>query len=71
MNQYEGMTYRELLDEIDKVRYGKEARMLHRELRRHRSGLPLFMRYPNFPLWISIMSLLLVVIGAILRGIHQ
>lgn len=70
-SKYEGMTYRELLEETDRVQYGKQARMLHRELKKHHSGLPMFMRYPNLPLWFSITSLLLVAIGAILRGIPQ
>ena len=70
-NKYAGMTYRELLEETDRVQYGKQARLLHRELRKHNDGLPMFMRYPNLPLWFSITSLLLVSIGAILRGIPQ
>lgn len=71
MNQYEGMTYRELLEETDRVQYGEQARLLHRELRKHNDGLPMFMRYPNLPLWFSIIALLLVTIGSVLRGITQ
>lgn len=68
-NKYTGMTYRELLEETDRVQYGKQARMLHRELKKNHSGLPMFKRYPNFPLWISIAALLLVLLKPVLRGI--
>lgn len=71
-NKYSGWGYFELCDECNrKFLTGKEARMLHRELKKYHSGLPMFMRYPNLPLWISISTMLLVVAGAILRGIHQ
>lgn len=71
MNQYEGMTYRQLLEESNKRLSGKDARRLHRELKKHNSGLPMFMRYPNLPLWISIIAMLLVILKQVLRGIRQ
>ena len=71
-NKYSGWDYFRLADESNRKNLtGKEARMLHRELKKHHSGLPMFMRYPNLPVWISIASLLLVEIGSILRGIPQ
>lgn len=72
MNKYDGMTLWELMDESNrKDLTGKEARMLHKALRKHGDGLPMFMRYPNLPLWISIGTVLLVAAGSILRGIPQ
>ena len=38
------------------VEPGKAARELHRKLRRYGDRLPLSMRYPNLPLWISIAA---------------
>lgn len=72
MNKYDGMTLWELMDESNrKDLTGKEARMLHKALRKHGTGLPLFMRYPNFPLWFSIVIWLLVAAGSVLRGIPR
>ena len=68
-NKYYGMTYRELLEETGRVQYGKQARLLHRELKKHHSGLPMFMRFPNLPLWLSIVVLLLVLLKPVLLGI--
>lgn len=71
-NKYSGWDYSRLADESNRKNLtGKEARMLHRELKKHHSGLPMFMRYPNLPLWISIASLLLVLLKPILLGILQ
>lgn len=71
-NKYDGWDYFRLADESNRKNLtGEEARMLHRELKKHRSGLPMFMRYPNLPLWISIATMLLVIAGVILRGIPR
>ena len=68
-NKYSGWDYFRLADESNRKNLtGKEARMLHRELKKHHSGLPMFMRYPNLPLWISIACLLLVLLKPILLG---
>ena len=70
-NRYESMTYPELLHESDKCLRGKEARQLHRALKKYGSGLPMFIRYPNLPIWFSIIVLLLLLLRPILRGILQ
>lgn len=71
-NKYSDWEYMELAIESNrKDLSGKEARMLHRELKKYNSGLPMFRRYPNLPLWISIVSLLLVLLKPVLRGILQ
>lgn len=71
-NKYSDWEYVELAIESNrKDLSAKEARMLHRELKKYNSGLPMFMRYPNLPLWISIATMLLVTAGAILRGIPR
>lgn len=70
MSNYSGWAYEDLAKESNrKGLTAKEARVLHRELKKHGSGLPLFMRYPNLPIWVSIASLLLVSAKAILHGI--
>ena len=64
------MSHRQLLEESSKKNLsGKEARKLHKALKKHHGGLPLFARYPNLPLWISIATLLLVLAKPILAGI--
>lgn len=69
-SKYDGWDYFRLADESNRKNLtGKEARMLHRELKKHHSGLPMFMRYPNLPLWISIIALLLVLLKPVLLGI--
>lgn len=56
-NEYMKLSYEEMLRAIPTVSYGKEARKLHRALRKYGDGLPLYGRYPNFPLYFSIFSL--------------
>lgn len=69
-NKYDGWEYMELAIESNrKDLSAKDARMLHRELKKYNSGLPMFMRYPNLPLWISIIALLLVLLKPVLLGI--
>lgn len=70
-NPYIGLTYPELMELSMNVTYGVEARMLHKALKKYKSGLPMFMRYPNAPLVVSICSLLLVLLGRFLSYIHQ
>lgn len=48
--------YVRLVMESLKVEPGKAARELHRKLRRYGDRLPLSMRYPNLPLWISLAA---------------
>lgn len=48
----------EIMEDFSKATYGKECRKIHRELRKYyNSGLPLFARYPNLPLYISVATL--------------
>lgn len=72
VNPYEGWSYAQLADESNKKYLsGKEARMLHKELKKHDSGLFLSQRYPNLTLYVSITSLLLVLLKLILLAIPQ
>lgn len=70
-NKYDNMTRRELWVAAMNVRKGKEARQLHRALKKFdpKDGLFFLDRYPNLPLIISIASLLLVLLEPVLRGI--
>ena len=50
-------TYSEIMDDVQKASYGKERRILHKELKEsYGEGLPLFMRYPDLPMIVSIIS---------------
>ena len=44
-NKYSGLSYRELLDQMDSVHSNREARMLHRALKGYGSGLRFRDRY--------------------------
>lgn len=61
-------TYSEIMDDVQKAKYGKESRKLHKELKKYyHDGLPLFMRYPNAPkICLIIVSILLLVPLAVL-----
>lgn len=51
-------TYSEIMKDVQKASYGKERRILHKELKEsYGEGLPLFMRYPDLPMIVSIISL--------------
>ena len=63
--------YFELCDKLKTVKYGKEARKLHKELKAYGSGLPMFARYPRLPLIVSIICLLLLLCKPVLLGILQ
>lgn len=68
-NKYSGWSYWDLATEARRPYLtGREARMLHRELKKHRSGLPLNVRYPNLPLWIAAGALVLVLLKPVLSG---
>lgn len=72
MGEYEGWPYEDLARESNRKGLAPQKRkMLHRELKKHSSGLPLFALCPNLPLWCAIVSLLLVTASAVLHGIHR
>lgn len=70
-NPYTEMTYEQLQEASLHISYGKDARMLHRALKKYKSGLPIFMRYPNAPLIAPILSLLLLLLSIFLHDIPQ
>ena len=52
-------SYTEIFEDVEKARYGKECRCLHKELRdAGYGGLPMFMRYPQFPIIIETFALI-------------
>lgn len=56
--------YSEIMEDVKKAPYGKERRKLHKELKRdYNDGLPLFMRYPNLPIYVSAASAFIAVLG--------
>ena len=62
------------LERMRKLKTPEEARRFHKEMRKYKNGprLPLFTRYPNFPLYIESISstiTILVVIYAVVTKI--
>lgn len=45
-----------LIVESFSVKPGKDARQLHKKLRQYGSGLPMSLRWPNLPMWISLAA---------------
>lgn len=63
-------TYAELMEEFKTAVPGEQCRRLHKELKKvDGCGLPLFMRYPNFPIIISIVAGVFAVIAVIVLPI--
>lgn len=65
-NKYMELSYEEMLCAIPTVSYGKEARKLHRALKQYGDGLPLYGRYPNFPIYFSILVLVFSLVVLVL-----
>ncbi|MBQ8399064.1 MAG: hypothetical protein IJX08_03760 [Clostridia bacterium] len=57
----------ELYEKLRKVRTAKEARAIHRELKKYGDGMPFYARYPDFPLWVSGAAVVIAVIGLLLK----
>lgn len=75
--QGEGIDYGTYLwDMALKVESGKPSRELHRELKKHfgkKSGLPLYKRYPNAPIIVSVITsgfALLLSVVALIIGLY-
>ena len=56
--------YRESLERMRKIVTPEEARAFHKEMRKYKNGprLPLFMRYPDFPMQIRIVALVIAIL---------
>ena len=56
--------YRESLERMRKIVTPEEARAFNKEMRKYKNGprLPLFMRYPDFPMQISIVALVIAIL---------
>lgn len=56
-------TYVEIFEDIERAKYGKECRILHKELKKAGYGsLPMYMRYPNLPDIISCIALVVAIV---------
>lgn len=61
--------YFELCEKIGKLEYGsREAHDIHRQLKEYGSGIPIYMRYPNLPTYISVVTLFASVIILIMKS---
>lgn len=56
--------YEESLERMRKIATPEEARAFHKEMRKYKNGprLPLFMRYPEFPMQLSIVALAVAIL---------
>lgn len=64
--QYNAMTQRELWDEMqtnDKY----ELRKIHKALRKFGDDVPFMYRYPDFPIYFSVVALSISVLVAVLK----
>ena len=54
-SKYDTMTHEELLSIVNhsEFSYGKEARKIHRALKKYNDGLSIHIRYPDFPYLLS------------------
>ena len=59
--------YMESLERMGEITTPEEARAFHKEMRKYKDGprLPLFMRYPDFPMQISIVALVVAILELI------
>ena len=59
--------YMESLERMVEITTPEEARAFHKEMRKYKDGprLPLFMRYPDFPMQISIVALVVAILELI------
>lgn len=61
--------YYEILKDLNRNGYQmtpKEKRKIHRELRKYGDGIAFRERYPDFPLWFSGITLLLLIVSSIM-----
>ena len=56
--------YEESLKRMRKIATPEEARAFHKKMRKYKNGprLPLFMRYPEFPMQLSIVALAVAIL---------
>lgn len=56
-------SYAEIFNDVESASYGKACRRLHKELKSAGyGGLPMFMRYPTFPIIFETIILIIVVV---------
>lgn len=56
--------YKDALKRFEEIRTPEDARKFHKEQRKYKNGikLPLFRRYPDFPMQISIVALVIAIL---------
>ena len=61
MTAEEGLHF---IQKYEEVKTPEDARKLHKEMRKYKNGprLPLFMRYSDFPMQISIVALVIAIL---------
>lgn len=63
----EGRDFEELLERLRFCGSAKEARAIHKELRKYGDGIPLYDRYPNLPIWVSSAALVFAIVSMIVK----
>ena len=60
--------YSEIMDDVQRAETPKELRKLHKELKKgYGGGFPIFMLYPNAPIIVSVITLIISVFVLIVR----
>ena len=56
--------YKDALRRFEEIKTPEEARKFHKEQQKYKNGikLPLFRRYPDFPMQISIVALVIAIL---------
>lgn len=56
-------TYKEVMEDFQKAQTPKEYRTIHKEMKRdYKESVPIWYRYPNAPIYVSVFALIMVVI---------
>lgn len=64
--------YAEIMKELESTPYGKSCRKIHKELKKYYGGgLPMYMRYPFLPEWISGAALVMSIVALIVQELTR
>lgn len=64
--------YAEIMKELENTPYGKSCRKIHKELKKYYGGgLPMYMRYPFLPEWISGAALVMSIVALIVQELTR
>lgn len=62
-----GRDYEALLNRLQNCNSAREARAIHKELRKYGDGLLLYSRYPNLPIWVSTVAIIFATVCLVIK----